>query len=186
MKLEVLLAFIGGVAVGAVGMNLYLKDKLAQELAEEQEAAEDYVNQAIDKFKKDAQVLEDTIVVGEKKEEDLPVVEATKEDIKEYKELSGEYRGQEEEDGMSDHSDEIYVITEADYFQDDNYSKTALDYYPETGELLDDEGDPIEYVNSTVGIENLEKFGKTGDLGVLYVRNEVYEADYEITKMISK
>lgn len=185
MKVELLVAFIGGAVIGAVGMNLYLKDKLAQEMLEEQQAAEDYVKEAVEKVKKDAKKIEDTIVV-DPAVDDTKVYTREKKEVEELKEISGAYRGEEEEDGMSNNSSSIYCITEVDYFQDDNYSKTALDYYPETGELLDDDGDPIEFVNSTVGLDNLEKFGKNEDLAVLYVRNEVYMADYEITRIESK
>jgi len=77
-----------------------------------------------------------------------------------------------------------YILDLDEYMQGErNYTQISLTYYAKDDILADDEDDPIQDVEATVGNDNLDKFGhRSGDPRVVYIRNERLEADFEICK----
>lgn len=74
-----------------------------------------------------------------------------------------------------------YIITEDQHWEDDRtYDAEMLTWNEEEGELIDHNGDPIDDIDSTVGLDNLLKHF---DGDVIYIRNESELVDYEITRV---
>lgn len=71
-----------------------------------------------------------------------------------------------------------YVISPYDYGEADDYDTESLVYYAD-GVLTDDNNNPIEDVEGTVGKDALNHFGEYEDDSV-FVRNERLKIDYEI------
>jgi len=82
-------------------------------------------------------------------------------------------------------TDEAYVISEQEYIEDrPEYSKIPIEYYTEEEVLVDDGGEIIDDVDKIVGKGTLEKFGyKTGSEDVVFARNEMMGADFEIERI---
>lgn len=80
-----------------------------------------------------------------------------------------------------------FVISREKYSWDeeegDEYSKITITYYPKQRVLLDDDEDPIEDVEGTVGWRNLRQFGgESGDPNVVFVRNRRLLTDFEVVQ----
>lgn len=75
-----------------------------------------------------------------------------------------------------------YVITDAEYFQNESgYEQVTLTYYAGDNVLADDRDQMVENVSRVVGDENLNRFGHgSNDSRVVYVRNDKMNVDYEI------
>lgn len=73
-----------------------------------------------------------------------------------------------------------YMIDETDYIdpQFNSYTKQQFTYFGD-GTLIDDGDDIIPNPNDVVGLDNLIEF-ESGDKDRIFVRNEGYNADYEI------
>lgn len=79
-----------------------------------------------------------------------------------------------------------FVISQATYAWDEegeSYEKISLSYFPRDRVLLDDEEDPIDDVNRTVGWRNLTQFGgESGDPDVVFIRSRSLKTDFEVIK----
>ena len=71
-----------------------------------------------------------------------------------------------------------YVISPEEYGERDGYDLYSYTYYADKV-LADEYNEPIEDVDSIIGLESLKHFGEYGDDSV-YVRNDELKADYEI------
>ena len=71
-----------------------------------------------------------------------------------------------------------YVISPEEYGERDDYDLYSYTYYADKV-LADEYNEPIEDVDSIIGLESLKHFGEYGDDSV-YVRNDELKADYEI------
>ena len=71
-----------------------------------------------------------------------------------------------------------YVISPEEYGEIDDYNLYSYTYYADKV-LADEYNEPIEDVDSIIGLESLKHFGEYGDDSV-YVRNDELKADYEI------
>jgi hypothetical protein len=76
-----------------------------------------------------------------------------------------------------------YVITRDEFFGNESgYVQLAITYFAGDDTLVDQQDQPMEEVESTVGIDNLARFGHgSGDKNVVYIRNDRTEAEYEIS-----
>jgi len=87
---------------------------------------------------------------------------------------------------MSDNQLPPFVIEKVAYAWDEegeDHSKITLTYYPRDRVLLDEEEDPVEDIDRTVGWKNLNQFGGvSGDPDVVFVRNRRLETDFEVVK----
>lgn len=77
-----------------------------------------------------------------------------------------------------------YVISPYDYGEKDDYDTESLIYFAD-GVLTDDNNNPIEDVEATVGKDALSHFGEYEDDSV-FVRNDRLKIDYEILLDSSK
>lgn len=77
-----------------------------------------------------------------------------------------------------------YVIHHDEYMENSlDHTQMVLTWYEQDGALADDKDVPIDEIESTVGFDNLERFGSgSRDRNVVYVRNERMEHDFEILR----
>lgn len=82
-------------------------------------------------------------------------------------------------DNPNRHDPEPLIITELEYMQDEeDYEKLSISWFPGDRVLVDSKEKPIDDVEATVGINNLNHLGV--DQSVIYVRNNKLEMDFEI------
>lgn len=126
------------------------------------------------------QEVEEVRAVYEKKKKAEQEEKKTK---KEYDELINKYapvpeafttEGKEGPNEM----DEPYVISPAEFGDQDGYETESLTYYAD-GVLTDEYDEPIEDIDEMVGVESLDHFGEYEDDSV-FVRNDNRRTDYEI------
>lgn len=73
-----------------------------------------------------------------------------------------------------------YIITDTDFHEDNLYDKLSLIYHAKAGTVENVEGDIIENGLDLIGVDNLEFFGEY-EPDTLFIRNEVYGSDFEVT-----
>lgn len=82
------------------------------------------------------------------------------------------------------HPESPYVISH-DEFMENSYEhgQNTLVYYVGDDILVDEREQPIEEIEATVGVQNMQLFGHgSRDSSVVYVRNERIELDFEVTR----
>lgn len=79
---------------------------------------------------------------------------------------------------------EPYIISKEEYFEGEKeYEQIALTYYEGDDVLTDDSDSVISDTNTTVGDDNLAKFGHgSDDKNIVYVRNDKSQIDFEIAR----
>lgn len=75
-----------------------------------------------------------------------------------------------------------YVISQEEFLENDpEHTQTSITYYAGDDILADERDVPIDEVESTVGTDNLSRFGHgSKDKHLVYIRNERTEMDFEI------
>ena len=163
MNKKTILAFFMGATVGSIATWKFLKTKY--ELYYEEE---------------DEELFEDDA------EEDTDEAEPARIDEIDEKPDSSVYTAklkeqgylQDVEEGGTDDMEKPYVISPDEYGEMDDYDLYSYTYYADKV-LADENNEPIEDVDSIIGLESLKHFGEYGDDSV-YVRNDELKADYEI------
>ena len=74
---------------------------------------------------------------------------------------------------------EPYVISPAEFGNDETYETETLFYYND-GILADSDNNMIEDIESCIGYESLKHFGEHGVDDTVYVRNPEAMFDYEV------
>ena len=188
-----------GAAVGSVVTWKVVKTKYEQIVQEE-----------IDSVKEEYQILKDALYsaeaakVNQKVAQDLqnddyfecPDDDMDEEDeyeqetFTEYHKLASAYRSSEDvedddkEGGMGENDEAPYIngpyVISPDDFRcsPPGYNAQALDYFSD-GILADSWGSKLD-IEDTIGEESLNHFGEYTD-DIVYVRNDRYEIDYEVT-----
>jgi hypothetical protein len=82
-------------------------------------------------------------------------------------------------------SEQPYILSQDEYMDaEPQYSQNSLTFYEKDGVLADNRDQPITDINMVVGLENLQ-FGKaSGDMNIVYVRNDNLEVDFEILRSV--
>ena len=123
----------------------------------------------------------------EKKEEK---VEEPASEVKEYEDITNNYKGDivgdkpfvKKEDGeVIDPYDTPYIISVEEFGEEIEYDTMTLTYF-EDKVLVDDVDDVIEDVDTVVGLENLKIFEEFPGCTTIYVRNDIWKTDFEIIK----
>jgi len=79
--------------------------------------------------------------------------------------------------------DNPYVITEAEFMEDDQNDKIVLTYFEEDNQLTDENESLVPDKVGNVGSKALTMFGTgTDDPNMVYVRNEQTSTDFEIVR----
>ena len=169
-KTACFLAFVMGAVAGGATAWYYAKKKY-EEIAQEE----------IDSVKK-------VFSKREKKEESKMVAEEnTNQNSKKKPDIS-KYAGVINKEGYDKSSngdeekeqdtDKPYVIAPEFFDENEDYDCASLIYYAD-GVLTDDNDEPVEDVEGTIGVESLNHFGEYEDDSV-FVRNDRLKCDFEI------
>lgn len=170
--------FTLGVAIGATAGYLtawkILKTKYEQVAHEEIEEVREYYAS-----KKDAPVSEDDS--SEDSEDETESSEIPVGSLRtEYSSLASLYSVNDNEGGDKPMSRrEPYIISPAEFGEDDDYETITLIYYND-GILADRDGNVIEDIESCIGYESLKHFGELSDDDSVYVRNDDSMIEYEV------
>ena len=81
-----------------------------------------------------------------------------------------------------------YVISREEFFENDgDNEQVSITYYAGDDVLVDERDEPIPDADSTVGDENLLRFGEgSGDRHIVYIRNETLNLDFEVAMSVNK
>ena len=163
MNKKTILAFFMGATVGSIATWKFLKTKY--ELYYEEE---------------DEELFEDDAEEDTDEAEPAPINEIDeKPDLSVYTaKLKEQGYLQDVEEGGTDDMEKPYVISPDEYGETDDYDLYSYTYYADKV-LADEYNEPIEDVDSIIGLESLNHFGEYGDDSV-YIRNDELKADYEI------
>lgn len=172
--------FIIGAAIGSVATWFYAKkryEKIAQEEI-------DSVKQIFTYKKEEPNESSDESIEEDRKHEN---VTREKPDITQYAKMLSkqEYTNYSKPDALEEDPEPEektwkapYVISPDEFGEFDDYDKISLTFYSDHI-LCDDDNEPVEDVESTIGFESLNHFGEYEDDSV-FVRNERLKVDYEI------
>jgi hypothetical protein len=72
-----------------------------------------------------------------------------------------------------------YVIKPEEFGENDDYNQVSLTYYIGNGVVTDENDEPLENVEDTIGSDYVQHFGEYEEDSV-YVRNDRRRTDYEI------
>lgn len=166
---KIIFAFSIGTAIGSVVTWRLLKRKYEEiARAEIEEVKEVYARRAMENVKEENENKKENT----DEEHELRLVR--------YGEIAKKYNppeaSQEQEDIFV--ADKPYVISPAEFGDQDGYDTVSLKYYSD-GVLTDFFDEPVDDVDDLVGEESLETFGEYEPDSV-YVRNENERTDYEI------
>lgn len=77
-----------------------------------------------------------------------------------------------------------YVISREEFFENStDFVQSTISYFDEDGVLVDEQDQPIEDSENTIGEYNLSRFGQgSHDNKIVYVRNDRLQQEYEIVK----
>lgn len=174
--------FAGGLVVGGVSTYFGMKDKFEKAIHEETEELRAYYEQKNHTCKcKKTEATEDT----EKKASEMKS-SIDKNSLEKYTKLLNKTKYDQNRKGSvetespaeEDTMEEIYTISPDDFIEMNGYDKVTLTYYSGDSTLTDEFEETVE-IEDTIGMDNLDYFGKYED-GTLYVRNEKVSTDYEV------
>lgn len=77
-----------------------------------------------------------------------------------------------------------YVISRHEFMANDtDFAQMTLTYFEEDDVLVDSDDTPIEYIEDTVGLNQMSRFGvMSEDNNIVYVRNPAREIEFEIIR----
>lgn len=174
MDKKVIFSFLIGATVGSIATWKLLKTKYEQ-------IAQEEIDSVKDVYSKNYRNNEDDIEnIKGIPDEQNPINEIDdKPDLSIYTaKLKEQGYLKDEEEGGTDEMEKPYVISPEEYGEIDDYNLYSYTYYADKV-LADENNEPIEDVDSIIGLESLKHFGEYGDDSV-YVRNDELKADYEI------
>ena len=200
---DYLAVFVIGIGVGVACTYKYFKEKYRMKEEEEVESVKNYWKNLYgnkDKAKdgKAANKKEESSANSKSSLDQKPKKkEETEERTSKYSSYSKQQRPVDfseneypKEDDPDTNEPEIFEISFDDYFMNNGFSKTQLNYYTYnkvvTQEMERDEDDPevIDDYHVLLG-DVLEKSGYvySDNIVTIYIRNEQLSADYEVTKL---
>lgn len=193
-NLKVGLAFVLGVATGALVANKYLKTKY-EKIADEEIASVKAVYWTKANYaKKDVEYTEEVYKQHQQAAKSAAEQAKEKPDIVKYAEklhkegytnysttakpTAPSVPEPPEEEPEAPDLGEPYVISPEDFSEFDDYEKISLIYWADRV-LTDDNNEVVEDLEGSVGIDSLTTFGEYEDDSV-FVRNPRLRCDYEI------
>ena len=167
------LAFVIGAAAGSLVTWKIVKTKYEQLAREEIEEVREYY---ATKDKED--MILDLDALSLEATERTSVEPAKADGRTEYSSIASLYSTNDEGGEKPVSRREPYVISPAEFGEDDNYETITLIYYND-GVLADHDNNRIEDIEACIGYEALNHFGEYEDDSV-YVRNDDTMMDYEV------
>lgn len=170
------IAFVLGVAAGAIGVKLYLDTKYKQQVDEEISAMrEAFAN----KYEQKEEESEDE---EEENSNDIlnhsaPVRDDAIELKTSYHNIASAYK----EVVKDDPNNEPVIISAEEYEEADHkYALESLDYYVDDNIMMSGD-EEMTNAEEVLGKDNLEKF-KESDEDTIYIKNDLFMIMYEICK----
>lgn len=167
-----ILAFVGGVVVGAATSMFLLKDRYEKEANDEIEELRNFYLEKTKKLKENDSEKESI--------EEKPIENDEKPEYNKIAYANGYYYSDVDSERNGDMRDnKPYVITPDEFGEKDDYETNTLIYYKGNGIVADEEDIVVDNVDEVIGSESLNHFGEYEDDSV-FVRNDRHECDYEI------
>lgn len=184
MNKRELLYLVSGMAIGAAGAIIGLKEYFAIKMNDEISSLADYYDQKIDDIKAGLKFHDPEIDADfdeqEKKEKKVESKRSAKPDAEvepDYDEII-EKLNYNQYSTKSSKETGPYIISFDEYNDDTNYIKKIISYFSEDEVAMDSETEEvIDDVNKILGFENLEDFGDNNEI---YIRNEELGTDYQV------
>lgn len=203
-KVTAIISLAIGFAVGASASYVYLKEKLTKEF-EKKLTAEmlEYEKEHKEKSEKPAdsahkeEKTDDIQAIDEHAKPEPKEVDTHKKKYNDYISLADEYKTEAEPEDeewieeanrpkLYDDDPRPYVIDEDTHYDTKpSYDCVELTYDVISGQLIDDiNGDVLDEIECTVGIDNLNNFIDDVEADEIFIRNEGWATDYVIRKEI--
>lgn len=201
-KVTAIISLAIGFAAGASASYIYLKEKLTKEFEkkltaemleyekEHREKTEKPVDNACKEKKTD-----DIQAIDERTKPEPKEVDTHKKKYNDYISLADEYKTEAEPEDeewieeanrpkLDDDDPRPYVIDEDTHYDTKpSYDCVELTYDVISGQLIDDiNGDVLDEIECTVGIDNLNNFIDDVEADEIFIRNEGWATDYVIRK----
>lgn len=201
-KVTAIVSLAIGFAVGASASYIYLKEKLKKEF-EKKLTAEmlEYEKEHKEKTKKHVdsapkeEKTDDIQAIDEHAKPEPKEVDTHKKKYNDYISLADEYKTEAEPEDeewieeanrpkLNDDDPRPYIIDEDTHYDTKpSYDCVELTYDVISGQLIDDiNGDVLDEIECTVGIDNLNNFIDDVDADEIFIRNEGWATDYVIRK----
>ena len=188
-----ILLVTAGAAIGSAVTWKVVKTKYERIVQEEIDSVKEEIKRLYTDQEVNEEVEDQNEECAELIEDEEDVFEPSSDEIFEYHNMTSVYRSsadikeeENDEEGGMGYPDEApyingpYVISPDDFrCSPPGYNAQALDYFAD-GVLADSWGVELN-IEETIGEESLECFGEYAD-GIVYVRNERTETDYEVTQ----
>lgn len=171
-------AFVLGAAAGSVATWKFVKTKYEQLAREEIEEVREYYASKDEPTDSYLDLLSISDTSESEPTENVPVVEDSTDLRMEYSSIASAYNTTDEGGDKPVSRREPYVISPAEFGEDDSYEPITLIYYND-GVLADTDKNRIEDIESCIGYESLNHFGEYEDDSV-YVRNDDTMMEYEV------
>lgn len=173
--------FVAGAAIGSVATWKILKTKYEKIAQEEIDSVKKVFSKRETELNGEIEEAHSHLMKNETREVDFAkrheeVVKSHK--YVNYSDISKPEK--EEEKETKDDKEKPYVITPEEFGEFDDYEPISLVYYAD-GVLADDNDELVEEVEEVVGSDWLTRFGEY-EPDTVYVRNDRFKADYEITR----
>lgn len=201
-KVTAIISLAIGFAAGATASYIYLKEKLTKEF-EKKLTAEmlEYEKEHIEKTEKPVdnapkeKKTDDIQAIDERAKPEPKEVDTHKKKYNNYISLADEYKTEAEPEDeewieeanrpkLDDDDPRPYVIDEDTHYDTKpSYDCVELTYDVISGQLIDDiNGDVLDEIECTVGIDNLNNFIDDVEADEIFIRNEGWATDYVIRK----
>lgn len=92
-----------------------------------------------------------------------------------------EKKEETEETVNTNYDNMISLITPMEYGEDPTYDNITLTYYADGALARDGDDELIDNIDDVIGIDSMKYLGKYED-GVLYIKNDITRAYYEVTE----
>lgn len=165
------LIFATGAAVGSVATWQILQKRYERIVKEE-------IDDVKEKYSKVKEELDEAHAIMEENEQ---IDNETVEQLMQYKNIAKE-QGYTDYEAYKENPviDKPYLIPPEECGEFDDYQIIGMTYFSD-GTLVDDNGDLVEDIEGTVGVENLSRFGEYED-DAIHVRNDRLKCDYEVVR----
>ena len=200
-KVTAIISLAIGFAAGATASYIYLKEKLTKEF-EKKLTAEmlEYEKEHREKTEKPVantkeEKTDDIQSIDEHAKPEPKEVDTHKKKYNDYISLADEYKTEAEPEDeewieeanrpkLNDDDPRPYVIDEDTHYDTKpSYDCVELTYDVISGQLIDDiNGDVLDEIECTVGIDNLNDFIDDVEADEIFIRNEGWATDYVIRK----
>lgn len=203
-KVTAIISLAIGFTVGASASYIYLKEKLTMEfekkltaeMLEYEKEHKEKSEKPIDNVYKEEKT-DDIQAIDEHAKPEPKEVDTHKKKYNDYISLADEYKTETEPEDeewieeanrpkLDDDDPRPYVIDEDTHYDTKpSYDCVELTYDVISGQLIDDiNGDVLDEIECTVGIDNLNNFIDDVEADEIFIRNEGWATDYVIRKEI--